>query len=72
MAKGYKFMGGADTLQLEEGGKVYHAGDMVPLTDEQARQLVASGHYFEGIELPSTGAGVSAAIETHAEYPGKK
>ncbi len=71
MAKSYKFIGGSDSLQLEEGGKVYHAGDNVPLTEEQAHQLVASGHYFEGIEMPAT-AGMSAAIESHPELQPKK
>ena len=70
MAKGYRFMGGSDTLNHD--GKSYHAGDMVPLNDAEMQRLVEAGLYFEGVEMPSTGAGVSAAIETHGEYPGKK
>lgn len=47
------FLGGADTLQLEEGGKVYVPGDPVQLPDIQRASLMQSGHRFGEVpEVP--------------------
>lgn len=61
-SKGYKFLGPSETIFLEEGGKPYHVGDILPISDEVAAQLVIDKHYLEGFELPSTGAGQSAEL----------
>lgn len=70
-AKGFKFHGPSDSLQLEEGGKVYFPGDIVPITEELALHMARqNGLVFEGIDLPSTpGAGVSGALETLPTKP---
>lgn len=43
------FIGGADELQLEEGGKVFHPGDVVTMPDLQRASLTASGHRFGAV-----------------------
>lgn len=66
MAKGYKYVGPGETIRLSEDGPVYKAGEMVPdMTDAVAESLVRAGHWIEGMELPSTGAGETASLEVH-------
>lgn len=43
------FIGGADDLQLEPGGKLYHPGDPITISDIQRASLTASGHRFGAV-----------------------
>jgi hypothetical protein len=46
------FLGGAESLQLEEGGKTYVPGDIVQLPDIQRASLMQTGLRFG--EVPET------------------
>lgn len=50
----YRYTGRANPLLLEEGGKPYRAGDMVPIAKERALNLVRTSnlHQFEGLDDP--------------------
>jgi hypothetical protein len=47
-----RYQGPADNFMLEEGGKVYHPGDNVPISRASAEHMAKvenGGHLFEGI-----------------------
>lgn len=47
-----RYLGPADNLTLEEGGRVYHPGDNVPISAAMAKHMsrvAQGGHRFEGV-----------------------
>lgn len=48
--KTYTYLGPADAFHLKEGGKAYHVGDEIPMSQEQAEVMRAAGHRFEELE----------------------
>lgn len=53
-----KYTGRADALYLEPGGKAYRHGDMVPISKDRAKAMMAASklHAFEGLDEPDAPA----------------
>lgn len=43
------FLSGADELQLEAGGRVYHPGDTIQISDAARASLARTGHRFGAV-----------------------
>lgn len=79
----YRYRGPSANLLLEEGGKVYHPGDSVPISKEMAMHLslnTSGGHVFDGIDAPTPAdvateeakaAAAEAAPAVHPAAPAK-
>lgn len=66
------FEGGSDTLQLEDGGKVYRPGDVIPRLS-QARRIVLQSHGIRFVtrhyEPPVTPDGAPAEMAAARQIP---
>ena len=65
-----RYLGPSQNFQLEEGGKVYHRGDNVPISASLAKHMGKvqhGGHRFEGVAAEERPARSSAeATESKA------